>query len=477
MTEPQVLSSTSIQAIDWDGPNDPENPRNFSSRRRLLSVLAVTGLAFVSTFAASVYSPGIDEVASTYGTTVELATLPLSIFNLGLAFGPLIGAPLSETFGRKVVFLVTSPIFALFTLGAAFSTSLTSLTICRFFAAVFASPAVSNASASITDYTAGQHRALSLSFYYSIPTTGALLGPLVGGFVVLGKGWRWTQYVTIFFVVAFFIPVIFTRESYKKRLLEQRAKRRGIARPASAKKSLPQLIHHFLIVLFLRPVHMLLTEPIVTLVCVYSGFLFGLLYTFVISSPWVFAKYYNFDITGQSLIFLSPVIGTASTPIPLFLIDRFITQPQCKHFEAEAPGTQFPPERRLSPALIGSIALPITLFIFAWTVRPEIHWIVPLVFQGLAMQCSVMIYAPTNMFMIDSYGPLYGASASGAAMLSRYLLSAAFPLFTLQMYRALGVGWATTLLAFCTLAMAPIPWLFYRYGSRLRAKSKYETSS
>lgn len=465
-----------IEPLDWDSQDDPENPRNFSDTRRLLSVLAVTGLAFVSTFAASVYSPGIDQVASTFNVNDELAILPLSIFNLGLAFGPLIGATVSETAGRKVVFLVTSPIFALFTIGAGFSSNLTSLTICRFFAAAFAAPAVSNASASITDYTSGRARALSLSFYYSIPTTGALLGPLVGGFVVIGKGWRWTQYVTVFFIIAFYIPVAFTRESYKKKLLERRAKRRNLVAVGVQEKSGLQLAYHFVTVLFLRPVHMLVTEPIVTLVCVYSGFLFGLLYTFIIASPWVFSHYYGFDLAGQSLTFVSPVIGTASAPIPLFMIDRFIIEPRRKLFELDSPGTQYPPERRLYPALMASIALPVTLFVFAWTVRPDIHWILPLIFQGLAMLCSVMIYAPTNMFMIDSYGPLYGASASGAAMLSRYFLSAAFPLFTLQMYRTLGVGWATTILAFCTLAMAPIPWLFLRYGSNLRSRSKYETS-
>jgi len=78
---------------------------------------------------------------------------------------------------------------------------------------------------------------------------------------------------------------------------------------------------------------------------------------------------------------------------------------------------------------------------------------------------------------MDAYGPLYGASAAGAAMLSRYTLSAVFPLFALKLYKTLGVGWATSLLAFCTLAMAPIPWLFWRFGGGIREKSKYETSA
>jgi len=87
-----------------------------------------------------------------------------------------------------------------------------------------------------------------------------------------------------------------------------------------------------------------------------------------------------------------------------------------------------------------------------------------------------MIYAPTNMFMLDCYGPLYGASASGATMLSRYTLSAAFPLFSLRMYKALGVGWASSVLAFAALGMAPVPWLFWRFGMKLRERGRYEKS-
>lgn len=59
--------------------------------------------------------------------------------------------------------------------------------------------------------------------------------------------------------------------------------------------------------------------------------------------------------------------------------------------------------------------------------------------------------------------------------LVRYTMAAVFPLFTYQMYEKLGVGWATSLLAFISLAMLPIPWLFYKYGPKIRAKSSYDT--
>ena len=163
-------------AKDWNGIDDPDNPRNFSLLRRVSSTAAVTFLAFVSTLAASIYSPGINGVTQEFAISEEMAILPLSLYNVGLAFGPLVGAPLSETLGRKAVLLATTPVFALFTLGSGFAQDVATLAVCRFFAGAFAAPAISNASATITDYTAGRYRAVSLSFYYSIPFFGAVFG-------------------------------------------------------------------------------------------------------------------------------------------------------------------------------------------------------------------------------------------------------------------------------------------------------------
>ncbi|KAK4961453.1 hypothetical protein LTR10_001943 [Elasticomyces elasticus] len=467
-----------LHARDWTGKDDPGDPRNFSIGRRILSTVAVTLLAFVTTFAASIYSPGSEEVAREFSVSEEVAILPLAFYNLGLAAGPLIGSPVSETSGRKVVLLVTTPCFALFTLGAGFSQDIVSLVVCRFFAGVFAAPAVGNASATLTDYTSGRYRAISFAFYYAIPTFGAALGPLIGGFVSQSKGWRWTQWTTLFFLVAFYIPILFTKESYKKTILQRRAKALGIEGPPHIHRTTFETIRYFGTTLLLRPLHMLVTEPIVTLVCLYNAFLFGLIYTFVVAAPWVYKTYYGFDVSGQSLSFLGMAIGTGIAPLPLILIDHVLYQPRLRRFrEAKSEDERFPAEYRLYPALLASFMLPACLFVFAWTARPNIHWIVPIAFQGLASLASLLIYASANLFMMDAYGPLYGASAAGAAMLSRYTLSSAFPLFALKLYQSLGVGWATSLLAFCTLAMAPIPWLFWKFGADIRQKSKYETSA
>lgn len=188
-------------ALDWNGPDDTDNPRvsrddslrkrsdarlveclrsrqNFSRFRRAASTVAIIGLAFVTALGAAIVGPGIPGIVEEFYVSEEVAILPLSLYTLGLAFGPLIAAPCCETFGRKIVFLVSSPLYALFTMGAGFSPTIASLVLCRFFAGLFAAPAIGNASATIIDYTAGKARGVTMAFYYSVPQLGAVFGPL-----------------------------------------------------------------------------------------------------------------------------------------------------------------------------------------------------------------------------------------------------------------------------------------------------------
>ncbi|KAJ4057938.1 hypothetical protein NW756_010335 [Fusarium oxysporum] len=105
-------------AYDWTGPNDPSNPRNFSLLTKTLSIASITSLAWASCFAGAIYAPAQTAVSHEFHQGRLLSVLPLSLYNLGMACGPLVGAPLSETYGRKTVYVATTPIFLAFLLGS-----------------------------------------------------------------------------------------------------------------------------------------------------------------------------------------------------------------------------------------------------------------------------------------------------------------------------------------------------------------------
>jgi hypothetical protein len=78
-------------------------------------------------------------------------------------------------------------------------------------------------------------------------------------------------------------------------------------------------------------------------------------------------------------------------------------------------------------------------------------------------------------YLIDTYQALNGASAIAANGLLRYTLGGIFPLVTLQMYHNLGISWATSLLGFISVALMPVPWVLFKFGKMIRARSSYDT--
>ena len=118
---------------------------------------------------------------SQFGVSREIALLPFVFYLLGLSFGPVIAAPTSETFGRRVVYLAALPSFAVFTLGAGFSNNITALTICRFFAGMSSSPGLSVGSGTVADLFVVAERGVPVMVFVTSVQFGPALGPLVGG--------------------------------------------------------------------------------------------------------------------------------------------------------------------------------------------------------------------------------------------------------------------------------------------------------
>ncbi|KAF2088947.1 MFS general substrate transporter, partial [Saccharata proteae CBS 121410] len=462
--------------LQWE--DDPDNPQNWSLARKLFHSFVVCSIAFVTTFASSVYTPGRDQVSEEFGVSSEVALLPFCMYTLGLAFGPLVASPCSENFGRRAVFFICTPIFGLFILGSGFSQSVASLIVCRFLAGVFGSPALTVGNAVLSDVWAPKQRAIPMAVIVSAPFLGPALGPLIGGFVVEGEDWRWTQWVILFFTVTFLTPAFFMSETYRKRILEARAKKQAKgsdlkrtptsgSRSSRAAQSTRALLRNTLG----RPLHMLFTEPIIFLFSIYVAFTFALQYSFFAAFPWVFENLYGFSLGSQGLTFLGLGVGVVIGFAFIVCNNLLLEKPRMERWAEQQLTTQPPPEYVLFVAYPGSIILPISLFLFAWSAYYRVHWIVPVIAEGMFGIANLLIFMACTLYLMNTYGAMYGASAMASCSLLRYILGATFPLFIVQMYERLNTGWATSLLGFISVVLAAIPWGFVRWGPQLRAKS------
>ena len=85
-----------------------------------------------STFASSALSPALPYIAEEYGISREVAVLGISLFVAGYIPGPLLFAPASELYGRKISVLIPMFIFACFAAGTATSENVQTIFITRF---------------------------------------------------------------------------------------------------------------------------------------------------------------------------------------------------------------------------------------------------------------------------------------------------------------------------------------------------------
>ena len=201
-----------------------------------------------------------------------------------------------------------------------------------------------------------------------------MIRPVIGGFVVENKDWQWTQWTLLFFVAASMLLSVGMKETYKKTLLERRAKFRGIMLQKTGPQGIEALKFLLTVTLF-RPIRMLFVEPIVAFFSFYVAFNMGVVFGFFDAFPIVFAGVYHFNSGEDGLTFLGLGVGFCLGVVTFLVVDQFTYQKHYHKSLREGREGAVLPEHRLYSAMIGSIALPISLFWFAWTAK--IHWLSP----------------------------------------------------------------------------------------------------
>lgn len=264
------------------------------------------------------------------------------------------------------------------------------------------------------------------------------------------KGWRWTQYSILFVGLFSWLFSLPQSETYKKPILQARAKKFGLPPPQS---NMPPGVPKWKILLMitlLRPTNMLFTEPIVAYLSIYTAFNFSVLFAFFAAFPLVFQspypeiQAYYFNRGESGLVFIGIGLGCALSTTLFIVIDRFTYQRKLARREAAGDTRPLPPEERLQSGMIGAFLLPIGLFWFAWTARSSVHWISPVLATVAFGMGNLMVFCSVVVYLMDTYGSLSGASAAAANGILRYVAGAVFPLFTIQMYRGMGVSFGSS---------------------------------
>ncbi|TVY31977.1 Efflux pump [Lachnellula occidentalis] len=464
------LEEKDINVIDWNGENDPENPRNWSAGKKWTNAGLLSAMTLITPLASFMFAPDVELVLREFHSTNSfLAALVLSIYVFGYCVGPLIAAPLSELYGRVPVYHVSNLLFVVLTIACAVSTNLNMLIAFRFLAGAGGSTAVTIGGGTFGDLFKAEERGAAISIWTMGPIVGPVIGPVCGGFLAQAMGWRWVFWLLSFLgsglTVAMFI---FLRETYPVVLLERKAARlRKSTGNLNLKSSLalevsPSELFKRTIV---RPIKMFIS-PIVLLLSIYMAFVYGILYLLLTTLTQVFTETYGFSRGISGLSYLGLGIGMI-----IGLVGFSLTSDKRMQRLAAGNGGVMKPEYRFPPMIPASFLIPAGLFIYGWTAEYAIHWIVPIMGMGLVGLGIMGTNMPISAYLIDAF-TIHSASALAANTILRSLFGAFLPLAGPALYGSLGLGWGNSLLAFIAVAMIPIPVCFWRYGERLRTSRR-----
>ena len=385
-----------------------------------------------------------------------------------LGIGPLILAPLSETFGRRVLYLTCFTCFTLLQIPSALTPNIETLIVVRTLSGFFGSVGIANGGGTISDMCGPEERASIFGWYLLGPLLGPTIGPLLGGVIVQRLGWRWIFWVlTIVCAANTLAGYIFLRETYAPVILARRKKEleREENKPdkytfkGEDKRPLVRKLLHS----FTRPLRILM-QPIVFTMSTYQAIIFATTYSIYTNMQPIYQGEYGFNTEQVGLLYLGPGLGFLTAV--WFLVPRIDTVWKAL---ANRHGGKGRPEFRLPLANIGSVFIPVSLFWFAWTVQFHVWWpatIASTYFYGIG---QVMILNTTTNYYIDSFEK-YSASAIAAGAVFRSVVGGVVPLFAPAWFEALGYGWGISVFGFMALAIAPAPIIFYFYGQKVREK-------
>ncbi|OAX38745.1 MFS general substrate transporter, partial [Rhizopogon vinicolor AM-OR11-026] len=444
---------------------DPRDPKNFSYTRKWAITLTCCVFSAITAAASSSYSISYESMMKDLDCTELQATLGLGLYAVGFGIVPLVSSSFSEECGRRPVYIASSVLFLLAEVMNALAPNIQTVIVSRVLQGVFGSTGASLVGGTIADVWQPHERGVPMSTFAFSSIFSLGLGSVFGGLIAASPhlGWRWVQWVHVMFAGAFVLTVILvfseTRSSIVlARIAKDVRKTTGDPRyQTSAEIDKPNILS-LIKTSCTRPLYLLLTEPIVQSFSLWCGFIWGVVYCLLESVSMEFQSVYNFSISETGFVFLvAAIIGLMANMYQETLYRKyFATKGQ---------------EARLYVPCVAAIVLPVSMFIYAWTASPNIHWIVPVIGLTVFMTGVFVIFQVAFLYLADCYGP-YTSSAQAGQSLARNVMALIFPLITQQMFAAMTYKWALTLWALLSAVMAPIPWVLFFFGSGIRSRSK-----
>ncbi|GMM29409.1 hypothetical protein DAMA08_021540 [Martiniozyma asiatica (nom. inval.)] len=446
-------------------------PKNWPTKLKLIYTISYSFVTFAAQFNSTTMSSEyfIEKMHENFNIGREVSLIATSLYILGIAFGPMIFAPMSEVYGRKIGVLIPFFITCLFTFISSISYNVSGIMISRFLGGFFAGAPIVSAGGVLADLWNPSQRGVAFALYATFVSAGASFGPTISSLLIHSNdnlnSWRIPQWFAGLMGMALFIVLyILTKETYEPSLLKWKAieertstqKWHIHAELETSRLHWKQLVTDHVY----RPFYML-TIPIVFTMALFASYVYGVFYLTLTNVAVAFNLTRGWEGTVATLPCIALFVG-----INIGCLANMLWALRYRKIIEKNNGRAIPEQRFPIMMLLGW-CMPAGIFIFGWTSSPNIHWVVPclgVVILGIGF---ITTFQGCINYMVDTY-QTYAASAIAANTFMRSVFAAGFPLFAHQLFTNLGVQWGASIIGFIALGMIPIPFVFYIFGQQIR---------
>lgn len=472
---PPAAPAHGFEIVGWYTDDDAGNPQMWTTGKKVFTYFQICLLTFSIYLGSAIITPAEPVFIEIFGVTAQVSSLVLSMFVLGYGLGPLFFSPMSEVprLGRNIPYMVSFSLFIIITIVTARVQNFPGLVVLRLLQGFLGGPVLATGGASASDLLNFLYIPYGLVFWGAAAFCGPAFGPLLAGFSVPLSSWRWSMYELLilcgftWILLFFFLP-----ETNADFILLNRAKRlRKLTgnenlRSESEIKQKDVRFLNLLGTYLTTPFLVTIQDPSIAFMNLYTGLIYGIFYSFFESFPIVYIGIYGYSIGIMGVIFLCVIVAC------IFGASIYLALTKYHYLPYTMQNGIGSVEHRLLPGVFAALIAPAGIFIFAWTSRPEISWVVPTIGIVIYLTCVFNITLSIFMYLPMSY-PRYAASLFAANAFIRSAVACGAVHFSQPLFNNLGIGRGCSVLGGLTFGCFFGILALWKYGDKLRAKSKF----
>lgn len=455
------------------------DPKKWGLLAKCWTTFLMCANSFIVYMGASIYSPSISGVQEQYKVSRLEAGLPFSLYVAAWGISSLALSPVCEVprIGRNIPYMFSLAAFVCFAYAAAVAPNFAALVGLRFIQSLLGSVVLSTGGSTLSDLFYKRDLPYLICSWASFFWAGPAVGPLVSYVSIPETGWRWSLWEVAWAASPMLLLLVLTLPETSKDTLILRY---GSLSPVSAGcassveeekggSTTTNMVQQNWYKYFSLPFLIFVLDPSVLYADLYMSFCYSIYFSFFEAFPIVFQTSYGFSMQSLGVVFMVIPVGVALGHLTFVMHYRRILLPAAQKGKDS-------PESILDASLITILLIPAGLFIFAFTSRPGIHWVAPLVGVLLYLVGVYCLNQAILSYLAQAY-PQFAGSVFAMNQFLRALFAFAQVIISVPLYKNLGIEKGVSVLGALTVGLSPGMLVLRIWGPKLRAMSRFSYST